>query len=79
MNQLIQWLESYQLILYSGGVTIALICAWVVIARQWIKIYDHKIELEDNWNRINDLIEEKDELLTDNSKLIEALSKKNGL
>ena len=29
MNQIIQCLEAYQLISYAGGVTIALICAWV--------------------------------------------------
>jgi len=47
MNQLIQWLESYQLIAYAGAVTIALICAWVIIARQKQQILDQDLRIED--------------------------------
>ncbi len=47
MNQLIQFLEAYQLIAYSGGVTIALIWAWVIIARQKQQILDQDLRIED--------------------------------
>jgi len=47
MNQLIQYLESYQIFLYSGGVTIALICAWVIIIRQNQRILDQDLRIED--------------------------------
>jgi len=47
MNQITQYLEMYQLILFAGGVTIALICAWVIIARQKQQILDQDLRIED--------------------------------
>ena len=72
MNQLIQWLETYQIFLYSGAVTIALICAWVSNSKLRYKLWQAHQEN-------HEIKKDYDELLTDNSKLIEALSKKNGL
>jgi len=45
MNQLTQYLEAYELILYSGGVTIALICAWVSNSKLRYKLWQaHQVE-----------------------------------
>ncbi len=47
MNQITQYLEAYQIFLFAGGVTILLICAWVIIARQKQQILDQDLRIED--------------------------------
>lgn len=40
-------MEQLQIFIYAGAVTILLICAWVIIARQKQRILDQDLRIED--------------------------------
>jgi len=72
-------MEQYQLPVFSFCIIIALIWSWVSNSKLRYKLWKANQDANYQDQRIKEMQEDYDELLTDNSRLIEALSKKNGL